>query len=277
MCKLARSGPTDNATCPAEIQVRLLSTKKAKARARRLLAKHHYLGEVRPVGEQLFYAITDAPGHWLGVSVFCAAARRLRARDRWIGWTEEQRRRRLPLVVNNCRFLLLPDRTFPNLGSRSLRLTLARLSADWQARYGHPVVLVETFVDPERFSGASSPPMVGGNWAQPTALAASAGIFMSSTTNPNVSSSVNCARTPVAVWPLSDSDPRWRRSKPKPAPAARKLPRKSVRWSSTSRRCPTTARASAFIRSGAWSPSPCWLICAAPRAARKTWPSSPEA
>jgi hypothetical protein len=154
MCKLARSGPTDNATCPAEIQVRLLSTKKAKARARRLLAKHHYLGEVRPVGEQLFYAITDAPGHWLGVSVFCAAARRLRARDRWIGWTEEQRRRRLPLVVNNCRFLLLPDRTFPNLGSRSLRLTLARLSADWQARYGHPVVLVETFVDPERFSGA---------------------------------------------------------------------------------------------------------------------------
>jgi hypothetical protein len=88
-----------------------------------------------------------------GVLVFCAASRRLRARDQWIGWTEEQRRRRLPLVVNNCRFLLLPHKTFPNLGSRSLRLTLDRLSADWHARYGHPVMLVETFVDPEQFCG----------------------------------------------------------------------------------------------------------------------------
>ena len=70
-----------------------------------------------------------------------------------IGWTEEQRRRRLPLVVNNCRFLLLPRKTFPNLGSRALRLTLDRLSVDWQERYDHPVVLVETFVDPEQFCG----------------------------------------------------------------------------------------------------------------------------
>ncbi len=137
----------------AGVQSQLLSTAKAKARARRLLTNHHYLGDVRAVGEQLFYALTDARGRWLGVLVFCAASRRLRARDRWIGWSEEQRRRRLPLVVNNCRFLLLPHRTFPNLGSRSLRLTLDRLSADWQARYGHPVVLVETFVDPEQFCG----------------------------------------------------------------------------------------------------------------------------
>ena len=135
------------------VQIHLLATSKTKARARRLLAKHHYLGDVRAVGEQLFYALTDARGDWLGVLVFCAAARRLRARDRWIGWTEEQRRRRLPLVVNHCRFLLLPDKTFPNLGSRSLRLTLDRLSADWQERYGHPVVLVETFVDPGQFCG----------------------------------------------------------------------------------------------------------------------------
>ena len=85
--------------------------------------------------------------------VFCTASRRLRARDRWIGWSEEQRRRRLPRVVNNCRFLLLPHKTFPNPGSRALRLTLGRFSAGWQARYGHPVVLVETFVNPEQFCG----------------------------------------------------------------------------------------------------------------------------
>lgn len=137
----------------AAVQIQLLSTSKSKARARRLLARHHYLGDVRAVGEQLFYAVTDARGDWLGVLVFCAASRRLRARDRWIGWTEEQRRRRLPLLVNNCRFLLLPHKTCPNLGSRSLRLTLERLSADWQERYAHPVVLVETFVDPEQFCG----------------------------------------------------------------------------------------------------------------------------
>ena len=153
MTKPPRPAAATSAVSLAEVQIQLLATAKTKARARRLLAKHHYLGNVRAVGEQLFYAITDRRGDWLGVLVFCAASRRLRARDRWIGWTEEQRRRRLPLLANNCRFLLLPHKTFPNLGSRSLRLTLDRLSADWQARYDHPVVLVETFVDPEQFCG----------------------------------------------------------------------------------------------------------------------------
>jgi hypothetical protein len=139
--------------CLAQVQSQLIASPKDLSRARRLLAKQHYLGDVRAVGEQLFYALTDGHGHWLGVLVFCAAARRLRARDRWIGWTEEQRRHRLPLVVNNCRCLLLPHKTFPNLGARALRLTLDRLSTDWQLRYGHPVVLVETFVDPEQFCG----------------------------------------------------------------------------------------------------------------------------
>jgi hypothetical protein len=136
-----------------EVKSQLLPCRKTKAQARRLLGKHHYLGDVRAVGEQLFYALTDSGQEWLGVLVFCAASRRLHARDQWIGWTEEQRRRRLPLIVNNCRFLLLPDKTVPNLGSRALRLTLDRLSSDWQQRYGHPVVLVETFVDPEQFCG----------------------------------------------------------------------------------------------------------------------------
>jgi hypothetical protein len=136
-----------------QVKAHLLTPAKERARARRLLSKYHYLGDVRAVGEQLFYAVIDGEGHWLGVLVFCAASRRLRARDSWIGWTEEQRRRRLPLVVNNCRFLLLPHQTVPNLGSRALRLTLDRLSADWEQRYGHRVLLVETFVDPEQFCG----------------------------------------------------------------------------------------------------------------------------
>ena len=153
MTKPSRAALATASVSLAEVQIQLLTDSKTKARVRRLLAKHHYLGDVRAVGEQRFYAITDRRGDWLGVLVFCAASRRLRARDQWIGWTEEQRRRRLPLLVNNCRFLLLPDKTFPNLASRSLRLCLDRLSTDWQARYGHPVVLVETFVDPEQFCG----------------------------------------------------------------------------------------------------------------------------
>lgn len=153
MSKQSPAVKAQASTAPAEVRAQLITSVKEKARVRRLLAKHHYLGDVHAVGEQLFYALTNARGDWLGAMVFCAASRRLRARDRWIGWSEEHRRRRLPLVVNNCRFLLLPDKTFPNLGSRSLRLVLDRLSADWQQRYGHPVVLVETFVDPEQFCG----------------------------------------------------------------------------------------------------------------------------
>ena len=101
----------------------------------------------------MFYAAVDGRGHWLAVLVFSAAAKHLKHRDRWIGWTRAQCDRRLSLVVNNSRFLILPRVHCPNLGSRALRLTLDRLSADWQARYGHPVLVVETFVDPDQFNG----------------------------------------------------------------------------------------------------------------------------
>jgi hypothetical protein len=134
------------------IQIRLLAQAEL-ARARQLLDQHHYLGGLKPVGERLHYAVTDAQGGWLGVLVFCAAARRLRPRDQWIGWSDEQRRRRLPLIASNTRLLLLPHKTVPNLASKTLRLVLGRLSDDWLARYGHPVLLVETFVDPAHFAG----------------------------------------------------------------------------------------------------------------------------
>ena len=138
--------------CLDGLQVRLLQADELP-RCDQILNDHHYLGRLKPVGERLLYAVTDAQGDWLGVLVFCAAARRLRPRDQWIGWSEEQRRRRLPLIAGNARFLLLPHKTFPNLASKTLRLVLARLSDDWLSRYGHPVLLVETFVDPAHFTG----------------------------------------------------------------------------------------------------------------------------
>lgn len=145
---------------PSEMEQALLERVEVRpvrpweeVRCERLLERHHYLGSARPVGERLYYVAVTPHGGWLAVLVFCAAAKHLRHRERWIGWTNEQRRRRLGLVVNNVRFLILPGKEVPNLGSRVLRLTLARLSADWQKRYGHPLCLVETFVDPQQFQG----------------------------------------------------------------------------------------------------------------------------
>jgi hypothetical protein len=124
-----------------------------EARCERLLARHHYLGSAHPVGERMYFVAVSPHGGWLAILVFCAAAKHLGHRERWIGWTDEQRRRRLGLVVNNVRYLILPGKEVPNLGSRVLRLTLDRLSADWQTRYGHPLCVVETFVDPQQFQG----------------------------------------------------------------------------------------------------------------------------
>ena len=104
MAKDAKAARSASSVSLAGVQAQLLTTAKEKNRARRLLKRHHYLGDVRAVGEQLFYAVSDSSGDWLGVLVFCAASRRLRARDGWIGWSEEQRRRRLALVA--CRVRL---------------------------------------------------------------------------------------------------------------------------------------------------------------------------
>ena len=149
--KFRRPCPEDQTVLDG-LQGRLLEPQELE-RCNGLLEQHHYLGSVKPVGERLHYVATDPQGEWLALLVFAAAAKHLKYRDRWIGWTEAQRERRLPLVVNNIRFLLLPDRTFPNLGTRVLRRVLARLSNDWQVAYGHPVLVVETFVDPDQFCG----------------------------------------------------------------------------------------------------------------------------
>jgi hypothetical protein len=152
MSEKYRTPSSEEQSVLESLQVRLLQPQELE-RCNGLLDEHHYLGSPKPVGERLYYVITDAQGQWLGLLLFAAAAKHLRHRDRWIGWTDAQRERRLSLVVNNQRFLLLPETTFPNLGTRALRLVLARLSNDWQLAYGHPVLVVESFVDPEQFCG----------------------------------------------------------------------------------------------------------------------------
>jgi hypothetical protein len=119
-----------------------------------LIEAHHYLHNASWVGARLFY-VAEVEGRWLALLSWTAAAFGLKAREEWIGWSPVQRRRRLSLVVNNSRFLILPGVACPNLASRVMGLCLRRLSADWQARHGHPLLLAESFVDEQLFRGTS--------------------------------------------------------------------------------------------------------------------------
>ena len=152
MNKTVRKPTAEQQAVLESVQIRIAEPCELE-RCQQLLDEHHYLGSPKPVGERLYYVVTDAQDQWRAVLIFAAAAKHLRARDQWIGWTDAQREKRLPRVVNNLRFLLVPEQTFPNLGTKSLRLALSRLSSDWQSKYGHPVLVVETFVDPEEFCG----------------------------------------------------------------------------------------------------------------------------
>ena len=119
-----------------------------------LLDREHYLGAGPLCGAQLRYLVRSAAGP-VAALAFSAAAWQLASRDQWIGWSADQRRENLHLVVNNSRWLIPAHVQVPNLASLVLARVLARLAADWQQRYGYMPVLVETFVEPGRFAGDS--------------------------------------------------------------------------------------------------------------------------
>ena len=119
------------------------------------LAEFHYLGYRGTVGENLQYMVTDSTGRLLACLLFGSAAWKCRPRDEYIGWTQEQRARNLHFLTNNTRYLILPWVRVPHLSSWILGQVLRRLSADWENKYGHPIALVETFVERDRFAGTS--------------------------------------------------------------------------------------------------------------------------
>jgi len=146
-----------------QISVRPIS-KHEEAKYLQLMEAHHYLGSIPKIGETLWYVATYQ-SQWIALISFSAAALNCTARDRWIGWSYRHQTGRLKLMTNNSRFLILPAEFNKNLGTRILSLCLKRLSADWVTQYGHPILLIETFVDPERFHGgvyrASNWQMIG--------------------------------------------------------------------------------------------------------------------
>jgi hypothetical protein len=120
--------------------------------ARGLIHRYHYLGFTLPVGEHLEYLALVA-GRPVACITWSSAPWYIAARDRYIGWSPEIRRRNLHLICNNTRFLILPWVRVPHLASHLLALARRILPVDWEKHYGHPIYLVETFVDPERFAG----------------------------------------------------------------------------------------------------------------------------
>lgn len=117
------------------------------------LAAYHYLGFGKTVGENLEYLVRDRGGRDLACLLFGAAAWKVESRDRFIGWDDGARCRNLNLLANNTRFLILPWVKVPHLASHILGIILRRLLADWREKYGHPIHLVETFVEKGRFRG----------------------------------------------------------------------------------------------------------------------------
>ena len=117
----------------------------------RLMDAHHYLGFRHLFGGGVRHVAEAADGRWAALLGWQCGAFKVKARYAWIGWTPEQQFRRLRLVTNNTRFLILPRARTRNLASRAL--SLRRLSSDMEAALGHPALAAETFVDPARFEG----------------------------------------------------------------------------------------------------------------------------
>ena len=118
-----------------------------------LLNRYHYLGHRNTVGENIRYLARDCTGRLVGCALFGSAAWKCAARDAWIGWDRGRREANLGFLTNNTRFLVLPWVTVPHLASHLLATLARRVRADWQAKYGHPVYALETFVESDRFKG----------------------------------------------------------------------------------------------------------------------------
>ena len=120
-----------------------------------LLHRYHYLSHRNCVGENLKYLVWDRQARPMACLLFGSAAWKCGPRDTFVGWNDSSRQRGLRYLTNNTRFLVLPGIVVPQLASHILGLILGRLSRDWQEKYGHPIHLVETFVQRDRFRGTS--------------------------------------------------------------------------------------------------------------------------
>lgn len=134
------------------LELRRVTSKQESLFWNELIDRYHYLGYTPLPGAQIRY-IVHSPSGCLGVLGFSAAAWKVKPRDVWIGWSSAQREKNLHLIVNNSRFLILPWVHVKNLASKILSLCVQKLDEDWKITYGYRPVLLETFVERDRFVG----------------------------------------------------------------------------------------------------------------------------
>lgn len=134
------------------IEIRLVRRREGEDLFAYLIEKYHYLGYKRPVGEHLKYLV-EAQGRPIACMAWSSAPLKLKMRDEWVGAHRSEFEHRLSWIVYNTRFLLVPWVRVPHLASHLLGRIIRRIDADWRNFYNHPVVLLETFVDTERFKG----------------------------------------------------------------------------------------------------------------------------
>jgi hypothetical protein len=150
--------PPINETLDAVAQVTLqrVTTPADWQRFKAYLQAHHYLGYKHPFGSYVaYFVVSEAKGQVLGCLLFSAsAAWALAPRDQWIGWEKKHRQKLLHLIISNDRFLIFPWVNVPNLASHVLSLATNQVAEDWVQVYGYRPVLIETFVDTTKYTGA---------------------------------------------------------------------------------------------------------------------------
>lgn len=135
------------------VSIRVINDRKESAVFRTFIARYHYLGYNGTVGEHIKYLIYSNNQQPLAVLLFGAAAWKIAPRDDFIGWDNQTRKQKLLFITNNMRFLILPWVRVPNLASHILAKISQRISSDWLDKYKHPLYILETFVQNDRFAG----------------------------------------------------------------------------------------------------------------------------
>ena len=153
----AKTGPQPAIVCSLKqlgaIELEVVKDKDTGMLWQDYVARYHYLGYKKPFGYTLRYFIKSERGR-LGCILYSGAAKCMTARERWIGWTERQRLRNLPWVINNSRYLIFPWVKVSNLASHVLGQISRQIRAHWQEIWGYTPVLMETFVDPQHYQGS---------------------------------------------------------------------------------------------------------------------------
>ena len=178
----------------AEVEVRLVRPDE-RIKWDVLMDQHHYLGFKRFAGRGLRY-VAEWRGRWIALAGWQAAALKCGPRDRWIRWRGKKMFKRLHLIANNTRFLVLGERgVFANLGSCMLSAMLRRLSDDWLQQYGHPLLVVESFVDPAGSPVPCTRRRTGATWATARAMRAATVTILTHTGSRNGCTCASCALT----------------------------------------------------------------------------------